>query len=486
MDAGDGAQGMARVRLGADWMESRGFRLGERRTGRRYSEVVSAATHNSFAGMPSGDLGSVRRQLDGGVRFVELDVHDDAFASSGYRIGHDEPGNRVVQGGGNPRTDSLAAWLRTVATWSAGNPRHAPIVVALDLKDDLTDNRSFAQGNLARVNAELLDRLPGLFTADELGNQPWPTIDALSGRLIAVLSGTLKTRLGYLRDPGHNPAVALNAAGHLVEVHDSGDGDLWYWTGELVSPNRVRWRRHGHYDTGQRPAIALDDDGLVVEVHEDPDPGDDRLWYRVARLTPEFELEWSARAGRSFPDADEGVNPSVRFVDPAAKLVREVHQSEQTGRNWYWNGRWRPSDGSIAWTRDDADGGETHDPLFDKARAVSGRREVGVRSGSDRDTLLYTAGSAGPRPIRYWQIAFVEVQRDDGRSLEGTWFFAATAKDAGARRWAENRRREGKLVRLWEFNDPRFATNPPPSFPATDHPAAGWYREYCAALGAVA
>jgi hypothetical protein len=43
----------------------------------------------------------------------------------------------------------------------------------------------------------------------------------------------------------------------------------------------------------------------------------------------------------------------------------------------------------------------------------------------------------------------------------------------------------GKIVRLWEFNDPRYATDPPPSFPATDHPEADWYEEYHAAIGCV-
>ena len=337
-----------------------------------------AATHNSYAGTPSGDLGSLRRQLDGGVRFVELDVHDNDFASFGYRIGHETPGDHVIHAGGNPRSDRLGAWLGTIAGWSAANPLHAPIAVALDLKDRLTDNRSFAEGNLARLNAELLERFAGVFTAEQLGNEPWPTVDALRGRVIVVLSGDRGTRLAYVRDPGHNPAVAINAAGHVVEVHDSGGGDLWYWTGEFVSPTRVRWHRHGRYDSGQRPAVALDGAGRVVEVHEDPDPGDNQLWYRVGRLASDFELDWSGRAGRSFPDADQGVNPSVRFIDPGSSLVREIHQSERTRNHWYWNGRLTSSSRAIEWTRDAADGGQTDDPPFDKTRDVSGAHKIAV------------------------------------------------------------------------------------------------------------
>src|SRR5215213_5662513 len=117
---------------------------------RRYNEVVVAATHNSYAGKPSGNLGSIPHQLDTGVRFIELDVHDNDFAEHGYRVGHEAPGNDVVTAAGNPRSTSLTSWLRRIARWSSAHPRHVPIAVALDLKDRLTDNRSFAEGNLAR------------------------------------------------------------------------------------------------------------------------------------------------------------------------------------------------------------------------------------------------------------------------------------------------------------------------------------------------
>ncbi|HEY1275754.1 MAG TPA: hypothetical protein VGF25_12615 [Thermoleophilaceae bacterium] len=456
----------------------------------RYNEATFAATHNSYAGGAADDLGSLRRQLDGGVRFLELDLHDNDFAASGYRIGHESPGDDVVHGGGNPRTDRLPAWLGAIAAWSDENPGHAPITVALDLKDRLTDNRSFAQGNLARLNQELLDAFERLYPAEELGRRAWPTVDALRDRVIAVISGSEESRLAYVRDPGHNPAVAMNAAGRVVEVHDSGSGDLWYWTGEFTAPRRVGWRRHGWYDTGKRPAVALNDAGLLVEVHEGPD--DSRLWYRVGRLGDDLEIEWFSRSGRGFPGADEGAAPSVRFADRGSELVREVHASERTGRHWYWNGRPGASRGTIVWTRDPADGGQTGDPLFDKARDSAGRRSIAVRTGSHGafggDTLLYTGGGPPTRRIRYRQLAFVEVQRGGGSApieQEGAWFFAASARSPEPRMWAQGWRSGGKVVRLWEFDDPGFATDPPPSFAATDHPEADWYREYGDEVGFV-
>jgi hypothetical protein len=210
----------------------------------------------------------------------------------------------------------------------------------------------------------------------------------------------------------------------------------------------------------------------------------------VGRLTDEFEIDWFSQSGRSFPGADEGVTPSVRFVDPASELVREVHSSERTGRHWYWNGSPGASRGTIIWTRHEADGGQTDDPLFDKARDSSRRRAIAVRTGSHgafgSDTLLYSASGSPPRRIRYPQLAFVEAQRGDSAlEREGAWFFAASARSADSRRWAQGWRNGGKIVRLWEFNDARFATDPPPSFPATDHPASDWYRSYGAAVGFV-
>ena len=451
---------------------------------RRYNQVVVAATHNSYGGKPSGDLGSIPHQLDRGVRCIELDAHDNDFAQFGYRIGHESPGNGVVRGAGNPAGDRFADWLQTIVKWSGSHPGHVPIAVVLDVKDPLTDNRSFAAGNLGRLNTELVRHLPGLFTAQELDVAPWPTVDALRDRVVVVLSGDAGNRRGYVRDPGHNPAVAVDAAGRIVEVHDSGGGDLWYWTGEFVSATDVRWHRHGWYDTGRLPAVALSSAGRVVEVHQPP--SGDRLWYRVGRLTADHELDWTASAGRGFPDQDNGRNASVRFVDATTTGVREIHQSPSTGNHWYWNGTL--SGGAIAWTRDD--GGQTHDPLFNKSHDSAGGRAISVKTGSNgafgSDTLLFTAGSARSQRIRYSQLAFVEVQRgDDELAREGAWFFAAPANDGGARSWAQSWRQGGKLVRLWQFNASHLGTDPPPSYPATDHPDAGWYVNYCAAVGAI-
>jgi hypothetical protein len=64
-------------------------------------------------------------------------------------------------------------------------------------------------------------------------------------------------------------------------------------------------------------------------------------------------------------------------------------------------------------------------------------------------------------------------------------FYAGAAGDGDVRSWAVDRRREGLLVRLWQYDDASFLTDPPASFAATDVPYAEWYAEYCASVGCV-
>ena len=121
----------------------------------------------------------------------------------------------------------LRDWLNVINTWSAQHPTAAPIVVALDVKDNLTDNPSYTAGEPAALNQELTSVFGSrLLQAKDYPASP-PTVDALRGRVLAVISGNGETRAQYKRDVGYNPAVAINGRGQVVEVHDSGSGALW-------------------------------------------------------------------------------------------------------------------------------------------------------------------------------------------------------------------------------------------------------------------
>ncbi|MFD2348738.1 hypothetical protein ACFSTC_03995 [Nonomuraea ferruginea] len=243
---------------------------------------------------------------------------------------------------GNPASNLLRDWLTVIDTWSTNHPTAAPITVALDIKDDLTDNTSYAAGNLAALNQELVSVFGAkLLRASDYPATP-PTVGALRGRVLALLSGNARTRALYKRDSGTSPAVAMNGRGQVAEVHDSGSGDLWYWSGTYGSDGTVTWLRHGRYDSGMTPAVALNDDGDLVEVHRSQNAT--TLWYRVGRLAADGEITWSP--SRQY---DNGVLPTIRF-DATGTRLREIHRSQSNSQNWTWAGALDPAARTVTWT----------------------------------------------------------------------------------------------------------------------------------------
>ncbi|MEQ0564072.1 hypothetical protein ABJI51_33745 [Amycolatopsis sp. NEAU-NG30] len=429
-----------------------------------FTASVFRATHNSYSGNVDGAKNSLTYQLDHGVRFLELDVHDNGYATShDYAVGHDSPGNAVDHSGGNPASNNLRDWLAVVNTWSAQHPAAAPVVVMLDLKDDLTDNPSAAAGNLAALNHEL----ESVFGSRLLRAQDYPagqpTVDALRGRVLPLLSGDGKTRAEYKRDVGYHPAVALNGRGQVVEVHDSGAGALWYWTGTYGSDGRVTWLRHGKYDTGRTPAVALNDNGDLVEVHQSPSAT--TLWYHVGKLGADGEITWQASH-----QYDNGVLPTVAFTD--ATHLREIHQSQSSSQNWDWDGVLAGT--TVSWTGN----AKTAEARFPKATATSGSRRVSVWTGADGPTPAQTLRADtdqvdGDR-IRYRQVAFDEFQKGDSAELQqGALFYGAPATESA---FITSARQAGRLVRGWDFDSASQATTPLANYPATNHPYDAWYQ----------
>jgi hypothetical protein len=293
--------------------------------------------------------------------------------------------------------------------------------------------------------------------------------------VLVVLFGDLRTRDLYLRDPGRNPAVALNHGGQVIEVHDSGPGDLWYWTGRMDPFGQVTWLRHGRYDTGQTPAVAINDQGLIVEVHQSESAT--TLWYHAGYLG--FDSDIYLSESQRY---DNGVGPTVQFVDLNGLELIERHRSQSTGLGWTWDGTFDAGGPSVAWRGNR----RTSEPLFEKTIGEAGGTWVSVGLGTDGDSLRYQSYHLPDGPIRYRQLAFVECQKGDESSLPcgDLQFLAASAGSSGDRAWGAARRLEGKLVRLWDFDDVGDATDPPVSFPATNQPVADWYYDYLRALGA--
>ncbi|MBB4683287.1 PI-PLC domain-containing protein [Amycolatopsis jiangsuensis] len=432
--------------------------------GQPFTSDTFLATHNSYSGDVDGAKGSIAQQLDRGVRFVEFDVHDNGYATThDYGIGHGAPGD-LVDHTGNPASDNLRDWLAVVNAWSAAHPTAAPIVVMLDLKDDLTDNQSYAAGNLAAVNAELWEAFgPRLLTAPDY--RAGATTDSLRGKVLTLLSGDRGTRASYRRDVGEHPAVALNGHGQVVEVHDSGAGALWYWTGSYGADGRITWHRHGRYDSGRTPAVALDDSGRIVEVHQSQNAA--TLWYRTGQLGTDGEISWSASH-----QYDNGMLPTVAVTGDG---VREIHRSAANDQNWQWRGSFDASGTTIDWT----DNAATGDPRYDAASAASGTRRVRVTTGAEGPTpartLRYSTDRVDGGRVRYPQVAFDEYQHGDPAELQqDALFYGAPATEST---FIEAGRDSGHLVRGWDFDSAALATDPPATYAATNHPYDAWYQD---------
>ena len=169
-------------------------------------------------------------------------------------------------------------------------------------------------GSMDKLNDIFVEHseMPSLHRCILLGNGQ--TVNALRNRFVLVLSGHEESRQLYKRDRGYHPAVAINDSGQVMEVHDSGSGSLWYWTGQMRNDGSVEWKRHGRYDSGQKPAIALNNDGWFVEVHQSESAT--TLWYRSGYLDSDYNPVF-----QNSEQYDEGIEPTIRFTSKNSSTV---------------------------------------------------------------------------------------------------------------------------------------------------------------------
>jgi hypothetical protein len=147
----------------------------------RLSEQHFAATHNSYEAGP----GPITRQLDLGVRAIELDIH---AVSDSFQIGHDGgPGDRVFHGGDNPGGNDLSAWLAVIDTWNLDHRQHGGLAIYFDLKA-----RGWDVPTMRRLEVVVRAALPNVVPIGaEARLVPHP------GRVYCVLSGNDQGRHQY-------------------------------------------------------------------------------------------------------------------------------------------------------------------------------------------------------------------------------------------------------------------------------------------------
>lgn len=200
----------------------------------RLNDVALVGTHNSYKqAMPAAVMARVRavdpkaadaldyahrplaEQLDAGARQLEIDVNHDP-AGGHYAAGSNDPalarpGFKVLHIPGiDNRTHciQLAECLGQIRAWSSAHPRHLPILILVNAKDE----RLAARGGIDALpfDAAAWDALDVAFRAglDERiitpgevqGRHPtlrdavlanaWPTLKAARGRFILALDET--------------------------------------------------------------------------------------------------------------------------------------------------------------------------------------------------------------------------------------------------------------------------------------------------------
>lgn len=161
----------------------------------RYGEIVGKSVHNSYdRDEPLFDQLAYHR-----IRSVEIDIHDGktlrpSLSFDWYVYHADLPGFRSTS------CDRMSDCLDEIAAFERAVPDHEVITLLVDLKDDLAgvhDAKALDAMLTSRLGSTLFQpkdlaaacgSAPNL-RASVTGSCAWPTLDALRGRVLVVLTG---------------------------------------------------------------------------------------------------------------------------------------------------------------------------------------------------------------------------------------------------------------------------------------------------------
>jgi hypothetical protein len=231
--------------------------------GLRLNQLQAIGSHNSYhQAPPAGLLGTLQKfnkdagawnyshpplaaQLDAGLRQFELDVFSDSkgglfSAPLGIRLGAlggtklppfdpdgilKKPGFKVLH---VPDLDcwssvpTLKGALAEMLAWSDRHPRHLPVMILIECKDQPhpplpTKPETFSRERLLEMEQEILSVIPAtrILRPDEVRGpaatlrdavleQGWPTVESLRGRFLFCLDNTDAIRDRYLEG---NPSL---------------------------------------------------------------------------------------------------------------------------------------------------------------------------------------------------------------------------------------------------------------------------------------
>ncbi len=206
---------------GGVWAAGGGLRLNEIQVLGSHNSYKLAMPADNFARLRARDADAARaleythlplaRQLDLGIRALELDVFYDpdgtlfpgVTAASGSRF----PVLHVQILDDRSSCPDLLTCLSEVAAWSASHPRHVPVFISFNAKDQVIHEPGFVRPRAfdeeawlamdAEIRSVLGKRLlePGRIVAG--GKPRWPLLAEARGRFLAILDEGGDKRASY-------------------------------------------------------------------------------------------------------------------------------------------------------------------------------------------------------------------------------------------------------------------------------------------------
>ena len=154
----------------------------------------------------------IPKQLDLGLRKLEIDIFFDPDAQV-FPVGHAQ----VIDM--NTHCKTLQVCLKQITDWSRRNPRHAPIWVSFNLKDQaisgLPDPDLFTPEALELLDSQLLDALgEQLIKPKDVENLRWPTLEQARGKVLLILDEGGRKRDWYYDGWRDRPMFTNAPEGH--------------------------------------------------------------------------------------------------------------------------------------------------------------------------------------------------------------------------------------------------------------------------------
>ena len=191
--------------------------------------LKTAIAHNPDAKEWDYSRQPLDQQLDQGVRNLELDLH---LSDKGWQILH------VPTFDSGTTVPTFIEALRVIHGWSEAHPRHIPISILLELKEEgFRLSKSFHRpkaSDLARLDEDIRGMLPPerLLTPDDVRgehktlweavhSEGWPTLSKTAGKVFLILHENGPNREAYLE--GH-PALegrAMFVESDLAQPHSA-------------------------------------------------------------------------------------------------------------------------------------------------------------------------------------------------------------------------------------------------------------------------